>query len=42
MREQTWYVILLIGLMCLVRFITSAIGYIYPHWLMMRFGIPAT
>lgn len=42
MREQTWYVILLIGFMCLVRFLTSAIGYLDPHWLMMQFGIPTT
>jgi hypothetical protein len=42
MREQPWYVVLLIGLMCLVRFLTSAIGYIDPYWLMTQFGIPTT
>jgi hypothetical protein len=42
MREQPWYIVLLIGLMCLVRFLTSAIGYIDPHWMMTQFGIPAT
>jgi hypothetical protein len=42
MREQAWYVVLLIAVMCLVRFLTSAIGYIDPHWLMTQFGIPTT
>jgi hypothetical protein len=42
MREQPWYIVLLIGLMCLVRFLTSAIGYIDPHWLMTQFSIPTT
>jgi hypothetical protein len=40
MRSQSWYIALLIGLMCLIRFSLSAIGYVYPHWLMEQLGIP--
>lgn len=40
MRNQIWYVAVLIGLMCIVRFILSAIGYADPHWLMEQLGIP--
>jgi len=39
MRSQSWYVALLIGLMCLVRLSLSAIGYANPHWLMEELGI---
>ncbi|MCP2730166.1 hypothetical protein [Limnofasciculus baicalensis] len=38
MRDQVWYVAVLIGIMCLVRFVLSAIGYINPHWLMEQLG----
>jgi hypothetical protein len=40
MRGQSWYIALLIGLMCLIRFSLSAIGYIDPSWLMTQFNIP--
>jgi hypothetical protein len=40
MRGQSWYIALLIGLMCLIRFSVSAVGYIDPLWLMMQFNIP--
>jgi methyl coenzyme M reductase beta subunit len=40
MRDQVWYVALLIAIMCLVRFGLSAIGYVYPHWLMEQLGAP--
>ncbi len=39
MREQSWYIALLIGLMCLVRFSLSAVGYIDPLWLMAQLNI---
>lgn len=39
MRSQSWYIILLIGLMCLVRFSLSAIGYADPHWFTEEIGI---
>jgi hypothetical protein len=39
MRGQSWYIALLIGLMCLVRFSLSAIGYAEPHWFMEELGI---
>jgi hypothetical protein len=39
MRNQSWYVALLIGLMCLIRFSLSAIGYINPPWFMEELGI---
>lgn len=40
MRNQTWYVAFLIGLMCIIRFSLSAIGYADPHWLMEQLSIP--
>ncbi|MDJ0618238.1 MAG: hypothetical protein QNJ63_16080 [Calothrix sp. MO_192.B10] len=39
MRGQIWYVAFLIGLMCIIRFSLSAIGYADPHWLMEQLGI---
>lgn len=41
MRGQAWYVAVLIGVMCLIRFTLSAVGYADPSWLMEQFGIPA-
>lgn len=40
MKGQTWYVALLIGLMCVIRFSLSIIGYADPHWLMEQLSIP--
>lgn len=40
MRNQSWYVALLIGLMCLYRFSLCAVGYANPHWLMEQFNFP--
>lgn len=40
MRNQTWYIALLIGLMCILRFSLSAVGYVDPHWLMEQLNIP--
>ncbi|AFY91729.1 hypothetical protein [Chamaesiphon minutus] len=40
MRGQSWYVVFLIGLMCLVRFSLSAVGYVDPLWLMAQLNIP--
>jgi hypothetical protein len=40
MRGQSWYIVLLIGLMCLVRFSMSAVGYVDPLWLMTQLNIP--
>ncbi|BAY83883.1 hypothetical protein NIES267_33770 [Calothrix parasitica NIES-267] len=40
MRNQTWYVAFLIGLMCILRFSLSAVGYADPHWLMEQLNIP--
>jgi hypothetical protein len=40
MKGQSWYVALLVGLMCLIRFGVSAVGYIDPLWLMAQFNIP--
>lgn len=40
MRGQIWYVALLIGLMCLIRFSLSAVGYANPQWLMGQLSIP--
>lgn len=40
MRGQIWYVAFLIGLMCIIRFSLSAVGYADPHWLMEELGIP--
>jgi hypothetical protein len=39
MRNQVWYVALLIGLMCLIRFSLSVFGYVAPHMLMAETGI---
>jgi len=39
MRNQVWYVALLIGLMCIIRFGLSAVGYAAPHWVMSEIGI---
>lgn len=39
MRGQSWYIALLLGLMCLIRFSLSAIGYADPHWFMEEMGI---
>jgi hypothetical protein len=40
MRGQSWYIAVLIGLMCLIRFSLSAFGYVDPAWLMTQFHIP--
>ena len=40
MRGQSWYIVLLIGLMCLIRFSMSAVGYVDPLWLMTQLNIP--
>jgi hypothetical protein len=40
MRGQSWYIAVLIGMMCLIRFILSAVGYVDPAWLMTQFHIP--
>ncbi len=40
MRGQIWYVAFLIGLMCIIRFSLSAVGYADPHWLMEQLNIP--
>lgn len=40
MRNQTWYIAILIGLMCILRFSLSAVGYADPHWLMEQLNIP--
>ncbi len=40
MRGQIWYVAILIGLMCIVRFSLSAVGYAAPYWLMEQLSIP--
>lgn len=39
MRNQVWYVALLIGLMCLIRFALSVFGYAAPHLFMAETGI---
>jgi hypothetical protein len=39
MRSQIWYVAIFIGLMCIIRFSVSAIGYAQPHWFMEEIGI---
>jgi len=39
MRNQAWYIFILIGLMCAVRFMLALIGYIDPPWLMAQLGI---
>lgn len=42
MRGQIWYIAFLIGLMCVIRFSLSAIGYAAPYWLMEQLSIPVT
>jgi hypothetical protein len=39
MRNQVWYIALLIGLMCTIRFGLSAFGYVAPQWFMEQVGI---
>ena len=39
MKNQVWYVAMLIGLMCLIRFGLSFLGYIAPHWFMSEIGL---
>lgn len=39
MRDQTWFIALLIGLMCILRFSMSAFGYAAPHWFMEEIGM---
>ncbi len=39
MRNQVWYIALLIGLMCIIRFGLSALGYAAPQWFMEEVGI---
>ena len=39
MRGQVWYVTLLIGVMCLVRFSLSVVGYADPTWLMEQMNM---
>ncbi|MBD2345133.1 hypothetical protein [Anabaena subtropica] len=42
MRNQIWYVAVLIGVMCIIRFSLSAIAYADPQWLMTQLDIPLT
>ena len=42
MRGQAWYVAFLIGLMCIIRFGLSVIGYADPHWLLEQLSISAS
>lgn len=39
MRGQSWYIALLIGLMCLIRLSLSGLGYADPLWLMQKLSI---
>lgn len=39
MRDHVWYIALLIGLMCLIRFGLSAFGYVNPPGFMEAVGI---
>lgn len=39
MKGQSWYIVLLIGLMCLVRFGMGAVGYVDPPWLMAQLNV---
>ena len=39
MRGQVWYIAVLLGLMCLVRFSLSAYGYAAPDRLMAEIGL---
>ena len=40
MRGQSWYIAILIGIMCLVRFSMSVVGYVNPLWLMAQLNVP--
>ena len=40
MRGQSWYIAVLIGIMCLIRFSLSAVGYIDPLWLIAQLNTP--
>ena len=40
MRGQIWYIAFFIGLMCIIRFSLSAVGYGNPYWLMEQLSIP--
>ena len=40
MRGQIWYIAFFIGLMCIIRFSLSAVGYANPYWLMEQLSIP--
>jgi hypothetical protein len=40
MRDQRWYITLLVGVMCLIRFSLGAVGYAEPLWLMEQLSIP--
>ncbi len=40
MKNQVWYIALFIGIMCIVRFSLSLVGYIDPLWLMEQLSIP--
>ena len=40
MRNQTWYIAFLIGLMCIYRFSFTGVAYINPHWVMEQLNIP--
>lgn len=42
MIGQIWYVAIPIGLMCIIRFSLSAVGYADPHWLMEQLHISLT
>ncbi|MGG6264475.1 hypothetical protein ACQ4M3_16580 [Leptolyngbya sp. AN03gr2] len=39
MRDQTWYIAVLIGLMCVIRFSLSAFGYLNPPVFMEEIGL---
>jgi hypothetical protein len=39
MRDQTWYIAILIGLMCMIRFSLSAFGYLNPPMFMEEIGL---
>lgn len=39
MRDQVWYIAVLIGLMCIIRFSLSAFGYVNPPSFMEAAGI---
>jgi hypothetical protein len=40
MRGQSWYIALLVGTMCLIRFSLSVVGYVDPTWLMEQLNVP--